>query len=75
MITKNNLKQTRTERAMSQLDLAKITDIAPSIISQIENGKIFPYDGWKERIALALDIDQDAIFPRSDYFESKAVSE
>jgi len=59
----NNLKKVRQERGISQLKLAFLTGIGPSEISRIENGWIKPYPGWRKRIAQALDVGEDQLFP------------
>jgi transcriptional regulator with XRE-family HTH domain len=59
----NLLKEIREKRGLSQLALAKLTDIAPSDISRIENGWLRPYAGWRERLAKALDVKEKELFP------------
>lgn len=66
----NTLKQTRTSRGLSQLDLAKLTNIGPAEISRIENGWLKPYPGWRKRLAKALKVSELELFPDAD----KAVS-
>lgn len=58
----NNLKEIRAVRGISQLELSRLTRIAPSNISSLENGKQFPYPGWRKRIAKALEIPENEIF-------------
>lgn len=59
----NLLREIRTKRGLSQLKLAKLTNIAPSDISRIENGWVRPYAGWKKRLARALRVPQSELFP------------
>jgi transcriptional regulator with XRE-family HTH domain len=59
----NHLKEIRTKQGLSQLDLAKLTNIAPTDISRIENNWIWPYPGWRKRLAEALKIDENRLFP------------
>lgn len=63
---KNNLKQIKASKGISGLKLSQMTGIAPSIISNIENYRIVPYPGWKKRIAKALDVCEDEIFPSEE---------
>jgi len=49
----------RKKRGMSQFDLSRITGIHETDISKIESGKHYIFDGWKKRIASALDWDDD----------------
>lgn len=59
----NQLKKIRELKGLSQFELAKKADITPSDISRIENNKIFAYPGWRARLAEALDIPQNELFP------------
>jgi len=59
----NNLKKVRTEKGFSQLTLAKLTNIAPTDISRIENGWLRPYSGWRKRLAKALGVTEADLFP------------
>ncbi len=59
----NNLKKIRISRKLSQFDLAKLSDVAPSDISRIENGKLYAHPGWRERISKALNLPEHEIFP------------
>ena len=58
----NNLKKVRKEKGLSQLKLAFITGIAPSEISRIENGWLYPYPGWRKRLAEALKVSERELF-------------
>lgn len=59
----NLLKEIRAKRGFSQLTLAKLTNIAPSDISRIENGWVRPYAGWRKRLARALGVTERELFP------------
>lgn len=59
----NLLKEIRTKKGFSQLTLAKLTNIAPSDISRIENGWVRPYAGWQKRLARALSVTERELFP------------
>lgn len=59
----NNLKVIRTQRGISQLELAKLTGIAPGDISRIENFWLKPYPGWKKRMCKALSVNEADLFP------------
>lgn len=60
---KNYLREIRTGKGVSGLELARRSKIAPSTISNIENYRIVPYDGWKQRISEALGVPVEEIFP------------
>lgn len=59
----NRLKEIRNKRGLSQLSLAKLTNIAPGDISRIENGWLRPYPGWRKRLARALGVTEKELFP------------
>jgi transcriptional regulator with XRE-family HTH domain len=59
----NNLKEYRKKQCISQLKLSYMANIAPGTISNIENGKIYVYPGWKKRISEALKIPESVLFP------------
>ena len=61
----NRLKELRTVKGFSQLTLAKLTNIAPSDISRIENGWLRPYAGWRKRLARALAVTEKEMFPEN----------
>jgi transcriptional regulator with XRE-family HTH domain len=63
---KNNLRQFRKARGISQLRLAMATGIAPCEISRIENDWIVPYPGWRKRLARALGVSEAVLFPPKD---------
>ena len=59
----NKLKEVRKQLGFSQLTLAKLTNIAPTEISRIENGWLRPFPGWRKRLAKALDVTEKELFP------------
>lgn len=65
----NLLKEIRAKRGFSQLTLAKLTNIAPSDISRIENGWVRPYAGWRKRLARALGVTERELFPEGQQSE------
>lgn len=62
----NNLKRIRKEKGVSQVKLCQLTLIAPSDISRIENGWLYPYAGWRKRFAKALGVSELELFPDGD---------
>ena len=60
---RNNLKEIREKENYSQLKLSYETRIASTDISSIERGKKFPYPGWRKKLAAALDVKEEEIFP------------
>ena len=59
----NNLKEFRHEKGLSQLKLAFLTGISPTDISRIENDVRKAYPGWRRRLAEALGVSEDKLFP------------
>ncbi|MFC1861013.1 helix-turn-helix domain-containing protein [Chloroflexota bacterium] len=59
----NYLKDIRAKRGLSQLSLAKLTNIAPTDISRIENDWLRPYPSWRRRFAKALSVTERELFP------------
>ncbi len=65
LILKNNLKQARTERGMSQSELAKTVGVSRNTISSIETGQFNP----TAKLALILCIALDKKFEELFYFD------
>ena len=57
------LQETRKQQGLTQLALSQRTNIHPNEISRIERGIIQPYPGWRRRIAAALGVPEDELFP------------
>ena len=62
-ILKNNLRDIRKKKGMSQLELSYDTRISPSDISNIERGKQYPHKGWRKKISKVSEVDEEEIFP------------
>jgi len=48
------LKAERLKRNLSQHKLAALAGIHPATLSRIETGRVYPYPGWRRRLAEAL---------------------
>ncbi|MBS4029938.1 MAG: helix-turn-helix transcriptional regulator [Clostridiales bacterium] len=59
----NRLREVRKQQGLSQFGLAKMCGVEPSNLSKVENGILKPYPGWRQRIALALGVSEEEIFP------------
>jgi DNA-binding XRE family transcriptional regulator len=57
------LRDARRRRGLSQGTLASAVDVSQQTISKIEAGRICPHDGLKVRLAQALDVPPEALFP------------
>ena len=57
------LRQARERLGLSQTQLCMMTGIAPATLSRLEGGKLYPYPGWRARLARALKVPQGELFP------------
>ena len=62
----NRLKEARFKRNKSQLELYQEIGIWPCIISWIENGRWNPSDEEEAKLAKALTVERDWLFPKED---------
>ncbi len=65
MILKNNLKDIRTEKGLSQAQLAEMVGVSRNTISSIETGQFSP----TAKLALVLCIALDKKFEELFYFD------
>lgn len=61
----NRLKVIRADKRITQFKLGLLTGILQSKLSLIENSLIEPGDDEKQRLAEALGVKQEEIFPNS----------
>lgn len=62
----NNLRRARLDADVSQLELMKKSGIHYSVISKLENGWFIPSEKQIVKLARALKVDPDWLFPRGD---------
>lgn len=62
-MTKNNLRSIRQEQGLSQLQLSMRSQVAQGVVSSIENGKLYAYPGWRTKLASALGVSEERLFP------------
>lgn len=65
LILRNNLKEVRASRKLSQTDLAKLVGVSRNTISSIETGQFHP----TAKLALILCIALDKKFEELFYFD------
>ncbi len=65
LVLKNRLKEARTEKKISQAELAKLVGVSRNTISSIETGQFSP----TAKLALILCIALDKKFEELFYFE------
>jgi len=63
MNLKNNVREVRKKQNMSALELARRAVMPPSSLSLVERGLLPAYPGWRKRIAQALGVSEDELFP------------
>lgn len=63
MIAKNTVREHRLRQKLTQLQLAAKANIHTTVISNIENYRVNPYPAWRERLAEALGVEEDILFP------------
>lgn len=62
----NVIKQILQAKGISQNKLSHITGIPTSNISLIVNGRLLPGPSWRARLAAALDLPEDVLFPKDE---------
>lgn len=60
------LREIRQRKEMTQLQVAAMTGIAPNVLSELENGRRRAYPGWRRRLAMALKVSQEELFPEEN---------
>ena len=69
LILKNNIREVRTEKKLSQSALAKMVGVSRNTISSIETGQFNP----TAKLALVLCIALDKKFEELFYFDERQV--
>ena len=59
----NNVRHYRTLKNWTQFRLANNSGVHPSDISKIEKGVLLPGEGVKVKLAIALGVDINQLFP------------
>lgn len=62
LILKNRLKEVRTEKKLSQAELAKVVGVSRNTISSIETGQFQPTAKLALILAIALDLKFEDLF-------------
>jgi len=63
----NNLRAYRVKKLMTQRDLAKASGVSQMVISFIENGLSEAMDLTQEKLARALKVEREKLFPRRSH--------
>ncbi len=62
LVLKNNLKEVRMQKGMSQADLAKLVGVSRNTISSIETGQFSPTAKLALILCIALDVKFEELF-------------
>ncbi len=65
-----NLTVEREKRGWTKSELARRSGVPLAEICRIEGGKIFPYPGWRRKIARAMEMPESELFQEVDGNES-----
>lgn len=52
----------RESRGWSKSKLSRVSGVGLAEIVRLESGKIYPYPGWKKKLANALNCNPDVLF-------------
>jgi ribosome-binding protein aMBF1 (putative translation factor) len=63
-VSMNRLRETRTQKGISQIHLFSMTGIWPAIISYIERGYLPASPEQQEKISAALNVKRSWLFPK-----------
>jgi len=63
----NRVKEARFKKGKTQIQLFKETGMWPSRISYIENGYMKPSKKEKKKLANALSVEVDWLFPKENH--------
>ncbi len=61
-VYKTRLQKAREQKGLSQTKLAIIAGLHPSVISNIERGRVLPGPGHRQRLARALEVATEELF-------------
>ena len=63
------LKSIMRQSKLSQYRLAHMANVPSTGLNQAINGKLTFFPGWRKRVAIALNMPEDEVFP--EYAEKK----
>lgn len=56
------LKEERRRRGWTLVRVCQLTGIDPATLSRLERGHLFPYPGWRRRLAEAFGLPEEVLF-------------
>lgn len=69
----SRIKALRTQKGLSQTELAKLVGVTPSTISQVENNQIYPSLPALFKMSEILSVEAGALFHKSDFHADPVV--
>lgn len=64
MSVQNNLRELRLKKGLTQQKLAELAQISLTLVSRLENEERSPRFNIADRIAAALDVPLEVVFPK-----------
>ncbi len=52
----------REKQKLTKADLSRLSGVSKSTLCRLEKGKIYPYPGWRNKLAKALGVAPDILF-------------
>ena len=52
----------REKQNLTKAELSRRSGVSKSTLCRLEKGKIYPYPGWKKKLAKALEVDPEILF-------------
>jgi transcriptional regulator with XRE-family HTH domain len=65
-MARNKIREKRIEAGLSQIQLATLTGLGNTVISDFELGKRFPWPKARKRLAQALKVPESELFPNGE---------
>lgn len=66
MVTESKLRSIRLARRLSQEHVSRLADVTRDTVGNIERGRVTASFGTQQRIAAALDLPVEVVFPAAD---------
>lgn len=57
-----NLELIRRKKGWTQKELTQRSGVSNGVICNLEKGRVYPYPGWKRKLAAALGVEESTLF-------------
>lgn len=64
------ISKIRESKGWSKSELSRRSGVNLPLLSHLENGKIYPYPGWKKKLGNALGVNPEILFEEVEEDES-----